>query len=130
MRLKGCRYLRLIDGRFLACQILQGDLSYQDAYMDLNGCLENENGMFSPHGHGFLNTSTNVALVGLTLYADMKRNDGIASRSSINLTDFLQAKGMLLVPLNHSVSPEAYDYEILQDIPSSRYWLPYGAHCQ
>lgn len=46
MRLKGCRYLRLIDGRFLACQILQGDLSYQDAYMDLNGCLENENGMF------------------------------------------------------------------------------------
>ncbi|KAI0531681.1 heterokaryon incompatibility protein-domain-containing protein [Xylaria digitata] len=113
MRLKGCRYLRLIDGPFLACQILQTDLTYKEAWADLNGFLGNDNGVFSRHKTDFTHTTTNLRLIGSTLYGDLRNDSGAMSHSSISLTDILKARGKLLKPLNNNISEEFYDYEII-----------------
>ncbi|KAI0184990.1 heterokaryon incompatibility protein-domain-containing protein [Xylaria flabelliformis] len=130
MRLKGCRYLRLIDGPFLACQILQTDLTYKEAWADLNGFLGNDNGVFSRHKTDFTYTTTNFRLIGSTLYGYLRNDNGSTSHSSINLTDILEAKGKLLKPLKNNVSEEFYDYEIVPDIPSHHHWLLYGGNCR
>ncbi|TGJ79460.1 hypothetical protein E0Z10_g9298, partial [Xylaria hypoxylon] len=125
MRLKGCRYLRLIDGPFLACQILQTDLTYKEAWADLDGFLGNNNGVFSRHKTDFTHTTTNLRLIGSTLHGDLRNNSGATSPSSISLTNILEARGSLLKPLNNNVSEEFYDYEVVLDIPSHHHWLPY-----
>ncbi|TRX91210.1 hypothetical protein FHL15_007815 [Xylaria flabelliformis] len=130
MRLKGCRYLRLIDGPFLACQILQTDLTYKEAWADLDGFLGNDNGVFSRHKTGFTHTTTNLRLIGSTLYGDLRNNGGATLRSSISLTDILEAKGKLLKPLKKNVSEEFYDYEVVPDFPSHHHWLLYGGNCR
>ncbi|KAJ3580071.1 hypothetical protein NPX13_g496 [Xylaria arbuscula] len=130
MRLKGCRFLRLIDGPLLACQILQEDLTYKEAWVDLNGLLGNDNGVFWRHAKDFTRTTTNIRLLGSTLYGDLRNSSGAMSPSSINLTDILEAKGNLLRPLNNDVSEEYYNYEIVPDISSQRHWLPYGGNCR
>ncbi|KAI0554265.1 heterokaryon incompatibility protein-domain-containing protein [Xylaria curta] len=130
MRLKGCRYLRLIDGPFLACQILQTDLTYKEAWADLDGFLGNDNGVFSRHKTNFTHTTKNLRLIGSTLYGDLRNDSGTASHSSISLTDIIEAKGKLLKPLKTNVSEEFYDYEVVPDIPSYHHWLPYGGNCR
>ncbi|KAF2966003.1 hypothetical protein GQX73_g7549 [Xylaria multiplex] len=130
MRLKGCRYLRLIDGPFLACQILQTDLTYKEAWADLDGFLGNDNGVFSRHKTDFTHTATNLRLIGSTLYGDLRNGNGTTSPSSINLTDILEARGKLLRPLKNNVSGEFYDYEVVPDTPSYHHWLPYGGSCR
>ncbi|KAI0414526.1 heterokaryon incompatibility protein-domain-containing protein [Xylaria grammica] len=130
MRLKGCRNVRVIDGFLLTCEILQNDFTYADAWVDLDVFLGNVRGGLSRHGVGFWKGSTNVVVVGSTLYADMKNREGVVCRSSIKLTDILEVRGRLLAPLRTTIKPESYDFESVRDTVSERHWLPFGGNCR
>ncbi|KAI0189448.1 heterokaryon incompatibility protein-domain-containing protein [Astrocystis sublimbata] len=112
MRLKGCRCLRLIEDQFLACQILQPDNTYKEAWADLDGFLGNDNGAFSRHKTGFIRSSRNLRPVGSTLQSYLSNDGGrVVSYSSMRLTDFLEARGHHLKPLRNDIPKEFYDYE-------------------
>jgi hypothetical protein len=119
MRLKPCRNPRLIGGFLLGAECLQADRTYQETYLDLNQFLGKRNGAFDKHGENFSKGAANIQLVGATLFANLKCDDGTVQRASIALTSILQFTNGSAIPLRH-VETEALDLEVLRDEPS---WL-------
>lgn len=125
LRLKSCRNLRLIGPFLLAADCLQADRSYKDAYLDLDICLGSKNDDFDRNSMNFSWGAKNIQLIGATLYADLKSQDGTISRASIELTSFLHVKDGILKPLKY-FGPENFDFEVLRDDLSDQHWLVNG----
>jgi hypothetical protein len=98
------------------------DRSYKIAYLDPNICLGSKDDDFDRKSMNFSWGATNIQLIGMTLYADLKSQGGTLSRASIELTSILQVKDGILKPLR-CFEDENFNFEVLGGDSSDQHWL-------